>query len=40
MSAIAASIDPDDNEQKLEISLDASEEEKIRMALDRYIRER
>ena len=40
MSAIAASLDPDDQGEKLEISLDANEEEKLRLALDRYIRDR
>ena len=40
MGAIAASLDPDDQEEKLEISLDANEEEKLRLALDRYIRDR
>ena len=41
LSSIAASIDPDDNEETvIEISFDAKSEEKLRLALDQYIRER
>ena len=41
LASIAASIDPDDKEENaVEISFDPKSEEKLRLALDQYIRER
>ena len=40
LSSLAAAIDPDDNEEKVEINLSSSDSERMRLLMDRYIRER
>ena len=40
LSQLAAAIDPDDTEEKVEITLDAKESDRMRLLMDRYIRER
>ena len=40
LSSLAAAIDPDDNEEKVEINLSSNDSERMRLLMDRYIRER
>ena len=40
LSSLAASIDPDDTEEKVEINLSSSDSERMRLLMDQYIRER
>ena len=40
LSNLAAAIDPDDNEEKVEINLSSNDSERMRLLMDRYIRER
>ena len=40
LTSLAASIDPDDTEEKVEINLSSSDSERMRLLMDQYIRER
>ena len=40
LSSLAAAIDPDDTEGKVEINLSSQDSERMRLLMDRYIRER